>query len=364
MFLRKQKKNRMLAFMEILIVKLSSIGDIIQTYRAFYQIRSCYPNAKISWAVEESFLDAVVHLKGLNDVLAIPFKAFKKGAYKSLIKKLLEIRKRNFDMVFDFQGNLKSAIITGLVSGAKKVGFDKKSVAEWPNLMVTNLKVSAPKHLMPQERNLLLVDAMTKERRTAIAPITLLLEKEQRNELEQFTASFSQGFILICPFSAWQQKTLSLQQWIEWIAKIRFDWGFQVVIPYFSEKEEIAAREIEEQFYHVHLWKIKSLNAWQYLMSLSKMVIAIDSASLHLAGVADIPTFSLFGPTSDHVYRPIGDKHQSFQGSCPFGKIFTQKCKFLRTCNAPCLKEASIEQIHKQFNRHMHEVLEKDLLPV
>ena len=57
--------------MRILIVKLSSIGDIIKTYRAFYQIRFSYPDAHISWAVEDRYKDTVTHLKGLDDVIAL-----------------------------------------------------------------------------------------------------------------------------------------------------------------------------------------------------------------------------------------------------------------------------------------------------
>ncbi|MFZ4772620.1 MAG: glycosyltransferase family 9 protein [Chlamydiia bacterium] len=348
--------------MNILIVKLSSIGDVIQTYRAFSQIRFCYPQAKISWVVEEKFLDAVSHLKGVDEVIPIPFKEFKQGAYRRLIKKLAEMRKRQFDIVFDFQGNFKSAIVTFLVTAKVKIGFDREGVAEWPNLFVTNQKVRAPKSLPPPERNLLIVDTLTNGKRGAIPPIKLLLEREKRDAVEEFTAQFFSGFIMLCPFSVWDQKTLNTQQWIEWIQKIRFDWAFHVVIPYFSTKEEIIAREIEERFSHVHLWKISSLSAWQYLMSLSKLVIAIDSASLHLAGVADIPTFSIFGPTLDVVYRPMGEKHSSYQAGCPLGKKFTQKCTLLRTCSAPCLKKTPIDLIHRKFNQHMHLVLEKDLV--
>jgi ADP-heptose:LPS heptosyltransferase len=339
--------------MRILIVKLSSIGDIIKTYRAFYQIRFSYPQAHISWAVEDRYKDTVTHLRGLDDVIALPFKDAKKGSWTPLFQKLKELRKKQFDIVFDFHGNFKSAIVTGLTRAKTKIGYDRKSVAEWPNLLVTNLKISAPKYLPPDERSLLIVDALTNSKRAATPPLRLVLDKMEKNAIEEFVHQIGQNFLMICPFSAWDQKTLDISDWIRWIQMIRMDWGLKIVIPFFSEKEEIGARKIQSEFTHVHLWKIGSLNKWQYLMSFSKMVIAVDSASLHLAGVTNIPTFSIFGPTLDDVYRPIGDIHKSFQGSCPYNKTFNQKCKLLRTCAAPCLKKADLMVIHEQFNSHL-----------
>lgn len=339
--------------MRILIVKLSSIGDIIKTYRAFYQIRFSYPDAHISWAVEDRYKDTVTHLKGLDDVIALPFKDAKKGSWKPLLVQLRALRKKHFDILFDFHGNFKSAIVTGISRAQTKIGYDRKSVAEWPNLLVTNLKISAPKYLPPDERTLLIVEAITNSKRAATPPLRLMLDKIEKTAIEDFVQQIGQNFLMICPFSAWDQKTLDIADWIRWIQMIRMDWGFQIVIPFFSEKEHLGAKKIQGEFSHVHLWQIKSLNKWQYLMSYSKMVIAVDSASLHLAGVTNIPTFSVFGPTLDNVYRPIGDIHKSFQGCCPFNKTFNQKCKLLRTCAAPCLKKANIMSIHEQFSAHL-----------
>lgn len=345
--------------MRILIVKLTSIGDIIQSYRAFNQIRQSYPEAKISWAVEERYKTCVSHLKGLDEVIVLPFKEIKKGVWSPLLKALKGLRNRAFDIVFDFQGNCKSAVVLALVQGDLKVGFDRRGVAEWPNLLATNRKVFAPKELHSEERYLRLVDSVTKSKRVPFHPIKFILSKGEKQEVEVFLGSVPKNILLLCPFSAWDQKTLSLEDWKQWIRQLRKDWAFSIIIPYFHDEEKAKAETIIEEFSHVHLWKIVSIPQWQYLMEHMKMVIAVDSASLHLAGVTNIPTFSVFGPTLKSVYGPMGEIHGSFQGSCPLNESFTIKCKKMRQCSAPCLKRVDLGMVYKTFLKHLLGILGK-----
>lgn len=350
--------------MRILIIKLTSIGDIIQTYRAFNQIRQSYPGAKISWAVEEKFQSCVSHLRGLDEVIAFPFKEIKKGVYRPIIDALKRFRKRSFDIVFDFQGNLKSSVLLSLISAETKVGFDKQGVAEWPNLLFTNHKVYAPRDLYSEERNLRIVDSVTKAKRVPFHPIKFLLAKEEKKEVEAFLESISKTPIMLCPFSSWDQKSLSIKAFREWIRLMRQDWAFHVIIPYFHSAEQKKAEEIAQEFSHVHLWKIVSIPHWQYLMEHMKMVIAVDSASLHLAGVTNIPTFSVFGPTLKKVYGPIGEIHKSYQSGCPLNQSFNIKCKKMRKCSAPCMKELDFSEVYRVFLTHLLDIVEKQNDPI
>lgn len=345
--------------MRILVVKLTSIGDIIQTYRAFNQIRQSYPEAKISWAVEERYKTCVSHLKGLDEVIFLPFKEIKKGVWSPIVKALKALRNRTFDIVFDFQGNCKSAVVLALVKGDLKVGFDRKGVAEWPNLFATNRKVFAPKELHSEERYLRIVDSVTKSKRVPFHPIKFYLSREERQEVDAFLEKIPKNLLLLCPFSAWDQKSLRLEDWKQWIRQLRKDWAFSIVIPYFHEEEKAIAERICDEFSHVHLWKILSIPQWQYLMEHMRMVIAVDSASLHLAGVTNIPTFSVFGPTLKSVYGPMGEIHGSFQGSCPYNESFAVKCKKMRKCSAPCLKEADLGVVYEAFHKHLQGILGK-----
>jgi len=89
---------------------------------------------------------------------------------------------------------------------------------------------------------------------------------------------------------------------------------------------------------------------WQALMFMIDCVIAVDSCALHLAALANIPTFSIYGPSSSKVYKPIGDKHHAYQGQCPYGEEFIKRCKRLRSCpTGACMKEISVLSLITSF---------------
>ena len=95
-----------------------------------------------------------------------------------------------------------------------------------------------------------------------------------------------------------------------------------------------------------------SLPLWQHFMYLVDGVISVDSAALHLCGTTTTPSFSLFGPSSALAYRPLGSKHDAFQGTCPYGTTFDKRCPSLRTCETgACLKEVSPDVLFGQFQQ-------------
>src|SRR3989337_4435726 len=110
--------------MKILIIKLSSIGDVIHTLPCLYALRSAYPSAKIDWIVEEEASNILVSHPLLNEVFVIK----KRGWFKDF-KKTYNIAKSikalNYDMVLDFHGLLKSGVWVFLSNGKRRIGFDK-----------------------------------------------------------------------------------------------------------------------------------------------------------------------------------------------------------------------------------------------
>jgi heptosyltransferase-1 len=89
-----------------------------------------------------------------------------------------------------------------------------------------------------------------------------------------------------------------------------------------------------------------SFALWQALMRKMDLVIAVDSAALALCGMTKTPSLSFFGPSLASVYKPLGDHHVAWQGSCPYGQKFLARCPLLRTCKTgACLKSASSDEL-------------------
>ena len=94
-----------------------------------------------------------------------------------------------------------------------------------------------------------------------------------------------------------------------------------------------------------------SLPSLQNLMTQVDLVLAMDSLPLHLAGTTTTPTYSIFGASSANKYKPVGERHEAFQGSCPYGKKFERRCNILRKCKTgACIKQLEGRQLFDHFN--------------
>ena len=118
--------------MNILIVKLSAIGDVIHTLPSLAALRKLYPDAHITWVVEEAAADLVKNHPMLDAVLISRrknwIKSLRQGEFSRPLREmrafLRELRKSPYDLVIDFHGLLKSAVIVLLSGGKRKLGYD------------------------------------------------------------------------------------------------------------------------------------------------------------------------------------------------------------------------------------------------
>ena len=130
--------------MNILIVKLSAIGDVIHTLPSLAALRRCYPQAHISWAVEEAAADLLADHPMLDRVLVSRRKRWmrdlREGRSRSAVLREIReflgtLRDRPYDLVIDFHGLFKSAVLVLLSGGRRRLGFD--SLQEGSGLVLT-----------------------------------------------------------------------------------------------------------------------------------------------------------------------------------------------------------------------------------
>ena len=118
--------------MNILIVKLSAIGDVIHTLPSLSALRRCYPDADITWVIEEAAADLLSGHPDLDRVLILRRKTWirdiRQGRIAAPLREmrtfLRTLRSRPYDLVIDFHGLLKSAVIVLLSGGKRKLGYD------------------------------------------------------------------------------------------------------------------------------------------------------------------------------------------------------------------------------------------------
>lgn len=328
--------------MNFLIIKTSSIGDIIHTFPVVAYLKTKFPGCTCDWIVEEEYAPLLTAYPHLDEVLTIATRKwrrswFQKNSYTELRQAIRQLKNKSYDVVFDLQGNSKSAVLTYFAQGKQKVGFGWKSTPEWPHYLATDVKFNVDETLPIQRRYLSVVEQFFKE----TVPfefgkgIELKLSSEEENQLHQLNAAK----IMVACFSKWSNKCLNSDQWVELLKQYKSPFYFVCG----TEREKESAEELSAYFPGSVVLQNLSFPLWQRLMGKMDLVIAVDSAALALCGTTATSSHSFFGPTQASVYKPIGEHHTHVQGVCPYGIKFTSRCPRLRTCKTgACLKNQAL----------------------
>lgn len=339
----------------ILLVKTSSIGDVIQTLPTLQYLRARFPEATIDWVVEESNSSLLSASSLLSHIIAIDTKAWRSslGAWKTFFSTLKNLRSKKYDLLFDLQGNAKSACVTFLARAKEKIGFDSTHVQERINLLATTRKIPLAKTLNAQMKYLQLIQRYFNDDAIFLPQsISMNLTFLEKSRLETLLANRSLKVpmrLMIAAHSRWPNKEIQVEALCSLLTHISIQYSVCFIFVYCTESEKQQADYMTQRFKSQSLSIGElSLPLWQSLMSQMDGVICVDSAALHLCATTNTPSFSIFGPSLAERYRPIGLQHFSVQGSCPYQLQFWSRCPLLRKCaTGACLKNLDTHHLIK-----------------
>ena len=330
----------------ILLVKTSSVGDVIQTLPTLQYLRARFPEATIDWVVEESNASLLLAVSLLSRVVIIDTKAWRSslGSWKNFLSILKNLRSKKYDLLFDLQGNTKSACVTLLARAKEKIGFDSTHVQERINLLVTTKRIPVAKTLNAQMKYLQLVQRYFSDDAVFFPQsISMKLTFLEKNRLEALLANSSLKApirLMIAARSRWPNKEIQVETLCSLLTQISIQYYVCFFFVYYTKSEKQQADYMVQRFKSQSLSIGElSLPLWQNLMNGMDGVICVDSAALHLCATTNTPSFSIFGPSLADRYRPVGQQHFSVQGSCPYEMQFWSRCPLLRKCaTGACLK--------------------------
>ncbi|WP_296650610.1 lipopolysaccharide heptosyltransferase I [Paraburkholderia sp.] len=118
----------------ILVVKVTSLGDIVEALPVIADIHRAFPGVKVDWAADEAFVDIVRWNAGVDRVLYAPLRRFKKtrrwSDFKAILASIGELRAERYDVIIDIHGVYKSAIIAWLARSKRRFGYLGKDLGE------------------------------------------------------------------------------------------------------------------------------------------------------------------------------------------------------------------------------------------
>jgi heptosyltransferase I len=343
--------------MRYLIVKTSAFGDVVQAFPVLQYLKSVAPDCEISWVVEKKIAHLVRAHPLVDHVIEVDAKEWKKklllfSTWRAIFGFIKHLRNQKYEAVFDLQGNIKSALITLFTKAKAKVGFGWKSAPERVGSIFLNVRANPPKGQNIRRDYLFLVQSYFHDFTTRpCEKLQFTLSEEEEALFYEMQVKLSANSWMICPHSIWRNKRLPKQRVEEFLKEVEARYGPQFVFLAGSLSESERAYELESLFPSSLVLDRLPLPVVQHLMATVQLVVSVDSLPLHLAGTTNTPTFSLFGPSKSCKYRPLGNQHFSFQGSCPYGRTFEKRCPILRTCpTGSCLRDVPSKTLFAAFS--------------
>jgi len=338
---------------KILFIKLSAIGDVVQTLPALEAIKKTFPDSEIDWVVEEAaagILEGhplirrlmVARRKTWVAMLARP-KTFLRGL-RSIRGFLKELRSVQYDIAIDFQGLLKSGIIIGLSRAERKIGFDRTRELSYLFLNERLPAYDIEKHAL--ERYL---DVAKYLGAGDLSPACTLPIERERAIMEERLAQIvrpGSGLVVINPMARWQTKLWQEEKFALLADRLIAERGATVIFTGAAGDREVIARIMAKMAGRALNWAgSTSLKDTAALAALADLFITTDTGPMHLAAAAGGRVVALFGPTAPWRTGPHGRGHIVVRKA-----ISCSPC-FGRTCSEGmrCMEAITVEDVMAQL---------------
>lgn len=279
--------------MKILLVKLSSMGDIFHTYPAISDLARMHPDAELSWLVDQNFAEIAGWHPFVKRVISLPLRnARKEGGVKhraQLRAALTQVKSEKFDLVIDAQGLWKSSLLALRAKGERH-GFDFNSIRERPASLFYNRKwrVSRDLHAIERVRSLFAHAIGYDLENLPIAGLSAQDWPRPENAPKRYAIVF--------PFTTWETKHWLDAHWRKLLAEVSGD--IPVMIGWGSAEEQAGAKNLASGIKGVETFKsrmsLADMAAW---IANAEWIVGMDTGFVHLADAMGKPVLGLFGPT-------------------------------------------------------------------
>jgi 3-deoxy-D-manno-octulosonic-acid transferase/heptosyltransferase-1 len=337
--------------MRILIVKLSAIGDVVQSLPALEAMKRTFPHSEIDWVVEEAAAD-ILYDHPLIDRLLVS----RRKAWMRMLKQpstvlqglagirgfLRELRDRRYDIAVDLQGLLKSGVVIGLARAKRKIGFSGTRECSSCFLNERLPAYDIEKHALERYLDVARYLGAVDPKPTCTLPIGRELDA-MRSRLTGINGD-GRKIIVINPMARWKTKLWQEEKFAQ-LADRLIDERNALVALTGSPEDRAVTDRIQGMMRHqaVNWAGETTLRELAALAELSDLFITTDTGPMHLAAAAGTRVVALFGPTAPGRTGPYGSGHVVVRAGVACSPCFRRECdQGLR-----CMREITVEEVLK-----------------
>lgn len=316
--------------MRVLLIKMSSMGDMIHALPALTDAAKVYPDIRFDWVAEEAFTEIPPWHSQVDNIIVIGLRRWAKNPWQAVVSGELkkfyqQLTATHYDFVIDAQAIMKSAVITRLARG-KRYGYDAASVrSRFANLACDeNYAVDQKLHAITRIRHLFAKILGYPIPETA-ADFGINIER-----FEPLPFKLPENYAVFVHNASWTSKVWPEEYWVELIKRTTQK-GINVLLPWGNSDEKARAERLAAVAEHKRGLVLPKLKLSQLgtLLLHAKAAVLVDTGLGHLAGALNVPAISLYSATDPALIRTMGKSQIHLQVNFPCAPCKLRQCNYV-----------------------------------
>jgi len=331
----------------ILLIKLTSLGDLIHALPALTDAMRAHPGLKFDWVIDENFAEVAKWHESVEGIYTTNHRLWRKGLLDAIgpISRLVqEIRKTRYDLIIDGQGNFKTALMSLFLKGPT-AGFDRHSVRETIASFAYQRKYPASKsaHAIDRLRQLF---ALSLDYPCPTTPPEFLIN---RDRFVIPSLLLPEKYIVFIHNASWKTK-LWPEEYGKRLMEMIAQRGYTILLPWGNREEKERAERMACNNQVQVLPKL-SLSEIGFVLSKALACVCMDTGLSHLVAALNIPSVTLYGSTDSGLIGASGKNQRHLQSTLSCAPCNKKKCRFptVSSISPPCLAQLTPERVFEEL---------------
>lgn len=311
--------------MQVLLLKTSSMGDLIHTLPALTDASRAIPGITFDWVVEKGFADIPTWHPTVNRVIPVSIRRWRKNVFSSVTRSewrafRQQLKQQRYDLILDAQGLVKSACLALFAEG-RRAGLNFKSAREPLASLFYQQKadVNFYQHAVVRMRSLF-AQALGYELPQQAPDFGL--DREQFAPLEK-----PEKYIVFLHGTTWVTKQWPQEYWAS-LASLATQSGYRVKMSGGHRDEAALAAYLIDKGAAVDVIPQLDIPGMAKLLANANGAVAVDTGFGHLAAALGLPIVSIYGPTNPEFTGAIGNASIQLKAEFPCAPCFSRTCHF------------------------------------
>ncbi|RPH49802.1 MAG: glycosyltransferase family 9 protein [Desulfobacteraceae bacterium] len=333
----------------ILIIKLSSIGDVVHTLPFLEVLKKNNPDSNIDWLIEEEASHVITGHSSINHIIISKRKAWEKEILNpfNFIKVSAEVaafykelKKTSYDIVIDLQGLFRSGFLTALSRGKRKIGMS--GGREGASFFLKELPVPVDYEQHAVDRYLKVAAYLGCNNNEFKGEIPVFEQDKKLTNGLLGSDTKKNNIIAVNPIAKWKTKLWEAGKFSELALRLQKELNCLVIFTGSSRDRPVIDEMIKQMGNNgpLNLAGRTSLKELAYLYSRCSLLVCTDTGPMHIAAAMGCRVVALFGPTAPLRTGPYGTGHRVIRSGIDCSPCFKKECK-----DPKCMKVITVNAV-------------------